>query len=143
MPERSRVAEYVPTVLILVGFGLIAFGWSGAAGLDYTQGQIPYLISGGLLGLGFIFYGCTTLIARAIRVAQKQQGTQLVEIAELLRIPVRSSGPDALPDDDLVVAGATSFHREDCRLASGRGTSQISREEALSKGLEPCRICEP
>ena len=142
MPDRSRVAEYVPTVLVLVGFGLIAFGWSGAAGLDYTQGQIPYVISGGLLGLGFVFYGCTSLIARSIRVAQKQQGTQLAEIAELLRTPRHGGVTERLPED-LVVAGATSFHRADCRLAVGRDTSQISREEAIAKGLEPCRICEP
>lgn len=40
-----------------------------------------------------------------------------------------------------VVAGATKFHRPDCRFA---GTGRpMGRDAAVAEGLEPCSLCEP
>jgi hypothetical protein len=44
-------------VLPVLGFVAILIGWWGASGTAYTAEQIPYLISGGLLGLGLIVTG--------------------------------------------------------------------------------------
>ena len=35
--------------LVVAGFIALFLAWNGAAGIDYVQGQIPYLLSGGLV----------------------------------------------------------------------------------------------
>lgn len=50
-----------------IGFLLIVIAWNGAAGLDYVQGQVPYLISGAVGGLGFIVLGAAMLIVEGNR----------------------------------------------------------------------------
>ncbi len=44
-------------VLPILGFIAIFIGWWGASGTAYTAEQIPYLLSGGLVGLGLIIVG--------------------------------------------------------------------------------------
>jgi hypothetical protein len=43
--------------LMIVGLLVIFGGYWGASGTPYVAEQIPYLLSGGLLGLGFIVAG--------------------------------------------------------------------------------------
>ena len=50
-----------------LGFLLMIIGWNGAAGLDYVQGQIPYVISGGLIGLGLVIFGAVMLVIESNR----------------------------------------------------------------------------
>ena len=50
-----------------IGIILIGLGWNGAAGVDFAQGQIPYLLSGGALGLGLIITGATLIIVQNSR----------------------------------------------------------------------------
>ena len=47
--------------LPIVGLILIGVAWYGASGTGYVSKQIPYLISGGLVGLGVLMVGlaCT------------------------------------------------------------------------------------
>lgn len=149
----SRYAEYVPVGLLVVGFALIWLGWNGSASVDYAQGQIPYMISGGLIGLGLVFFGSASLIVQAIK---KGQAKQLTELESLSRATQRvasmmtftlsdgqnSNGTGSAPE--LVVAGAASFHLPQCRLVQKReGAVRIPREEAEEVGLEPCRVCNP
>src|SRR5687768_9100670 len=77
-------AEYVPVVTIVIGFALIGLGWNGAASVDYTQGQLPYLISGGVAGLAFVFYGSAALVVRALKKGSQSQREQLEEITQTL-----------------------------------------------------------
>jgi hypothetical protein len=44
-------------VFATIGISLVVIGWIGASRTVLVAGQIPYLISGGLLGLGFVFLG--------------------------------------------------------------------------------------
>lgn len=43
--------------LVVAGFVVVVIGWAGASRTVLVAGQIPYLISGGLIGLGLIFLG--------------------------------------------------------------------------------------
>lgn len=43
--------------LMVAGFVAVIIGWVGASRTILVAGQIPYLISGGLIGLGLIFIG--------------------------------------------------------------------------------------
>ena len=44
-------------VFVTIGIALVVVGWVGASRTVLVAGQIPYLISGGLLGLAFVFLG--------------------------------------------------------------------------------------
>jgi cell division protein FtsX len=46
---------------VVLGFVLMLFGWVGAARTFREIEQIPYLISGGLVGLGMVFLGALLL----------------------------------------------------------------------------------
>jgi hypothetical protein len=45
------------SILVIVGFNFMLFGWIGASGTFRQIEQIPYLISGGLIGLALVFLG--------------------------------------------------------------------------------------
>src|SRR5260370_7946064 len=46
-----KLGGQLGSLCIALGFIVILLGWNGAAGVDFTQGQIPYLLSGGAFGL--------------------------------------------------------------------------------------------
>ena len=43
--------------LVLAGFVAVIIGWVGTSRTVLVSGQIPYVVSGGLIGLGLIFLG--------------------------------------------------------------------------------------
>src|SRR5687767_1150575 len=62
---RTRAADAdLPRLLLIAGgvllpLGVVAIvlGWQGASHTPYAAEQMPYLISGGILGLAFVFAG--------------------------------------------------------------------------------------
>lgn len=146
--DWSKVSLYIGVGLIGVGFALIFLAWNGASGLDYTQGQIPYLISGGIGGLGMVFVGAMMLVLQNARRDRAILSRQLSELsASLDRLSRASSAPAdgrVSTADGLVVAGATSYHKLECRLVRGRTEAErLSIQEAEERGLDACRICRP
>lgn len=143
----SRFSENIPTILIVVGFIMIFLGWNGAASLDYVQGQIPYMISGGIVGLALIFFGATGLVVKTIKRSQASQEELLRELTvsvARLSTSMAIANNGHVEDGELVIAGSRSFHLADCRIVKGRvGLAKLPRDEAVSEGLEPCRICDP
>lgn len=58
--ERARLRTALAiagAALMMSGVAAILFGWWGVAHTGYVFEQIPYLVSGGLLGLGLIGVG--------------------------------------------------------------------------------------
>jgi hypothetical protein len=142
----ERFGAKLGVVLALAGFVLIFLGWNGAASVDRLTAQFPYLISGGLGGLGLVVLGAILIAVDARRDDEKRLETMLTEVRDALQ---RLAPP---PEEDAelegagprVVIGQTSYHRPDCRLLEGRGDlPQIGRDAAEARGLIACRICEP
>ena len=82
MSGWPKSALYTSVGLVGLGFVFIFFGWNGAAGKDYVQGQIPYVISGGLIGLALVLCGLTVVLVQAIRrdaTELKQKLDQLID----------------------------------------------------------------
>ena len=63
-----RMLVVPAAVLVTGGFALMLLGWWGAAHTHRQIEQIPYLISGGLVGLGLVVLG-GLLLATAIWMA--------------------------------------------------------------------------
>lgn len=153
----SRLGGQLGFACIALGLLLILFGWYGAAGLDYDQGQIPYLISGGIGGLALVITGAALLIVQNSRRDRSVVETQLRELnATMSRLggllgngsPGAGDGRAVTTrprgsDSPVVAMGRSSFHRLDCRLAEGKDLPTGSIEAALDAGLTPCRICNP
>lgn len=84
----------VSAALMTSGLAIIVLGWAGAARSTLVEEQIPYLISGGLLGVALATVGALTLFAHWLTVlvregrrqetARKQDHIELMEALALL-----------------------------------------------------------
>lgn len=146
MNESSKSTTYVAVALMVAGFVLIVLAWNGAASRDFIQGQFPYLISGGIAGLGLILGGLALALIQEMRRVTGRLEDKIEWMTEILGSRVeKAGGPTAVPEDGtVVIAGRTSFHRPDCHLVEGRDDMQaMSPGAAADRGLAPCRICTP
>jgi hypothetical protein len=132
--------------LILIGLGLLSilFAWNGAAGEPLVAAQMPYLVSGGLLGVCLVGIGCTLMMINAARVDRARMEAKYDELLAALDRGI-TGGPGAPRDlRGLVAAGSASYHRPECRLVDGRDdVTYLTPEEAQARYLSPCRVCAP
>jgi hypothetical protein len=166
----DRWLAFAGGVLLPLGGVLVLLGWYGAAHTTRVYLQIPYLISGGLLGLGMMFAGGFCYFAfwvtRLIDDQRSQSDEALVvardTAAALTRIEtlLASAGvggiggmggmggiadgvvPRDASDGSLVVTRTGSLvHRSSCAVVANRDDVRVVAPDA--PGLVPCRICEP
>lgn len=64
----------------MAGGIVITFGWMGMAELAYVDGQMPYLISGGVAGLALILVGSTLIVAAALGEAAEHTAQRTAEL---------------------------------------------------------------
>jgi hypothetical protein len=136
--------------LIAIGILLIGLAWNGAAGVDFVQGQVPYLLSGGFLGLSLVVFGAALLIVqnhrrdRSLLESQlRDLNTAVTRLANAVGGSAGATNGNPVAHPDRVVIGSSSYHRPDCRLVAGKGLPSTTLEAALSEGLEACRVCQP
>ena len=72
----------VGVLLVVVGFIAMFLAWNGAASKDFVQGQVPYLISGGLVGLALVGSGLTVINVQARRADQAELLNRLEAMLE-------------------------------------------------------------
>lgn len=174
--RRLRVGaargDHEHTLMILGGvlapLGLIAvlLGWFGASHTPNSFEQVPYLISGGLLGLGFVFLGgflyfthWVTVLVREGR-AQSDRTVEALERIETLLLrqpagvpaaavavvpapaPVAPAPVDA-PADEVLYAtpNGSMLHRRHCPVIANRDNPRVVARD--TPGYTLCRICEP
>jgi len=58
--------------LVVAGFLALFLAWNGAAGKDRVEAQLPYLISGGLVGLALVGAGLMVVNIQARRTDQAE-----------------------------------------------------------------------
>lgn len=130
--------------LLVIGFGWYGISGRGAQvdGSTDVRAQLPYLVSGGFLGLALVVIGAAVFVAHTTRL-ERARADALLEarfafLAGGLGLPVTPPAAAA----GLVVAGNAAYHRPDCRLVDGRdGQEYVTVEAAETNGLRPCRIC--
>ena len=75
--------------LVLAGIVLVIIGWVGTSQTVLVAGQIPYVVSGGLLGLGLIFLGGFLYFGYWLALLVREGRTRRLEDeAELVRMAV-------------------------------------------------------
>jgi hypothetical protein len=142
-------------VLVPLGFVGIILGWAGAAHGRVDQQQIPYIISGGLLGLAAVIVGAFLFWAhwlyRIYDQADLHHQAAMEQQAELHRTLIQvlggaglaaANGAAADTSEYVATPSGTNFHIPECPIVSNHGSLRgVSAVEA--KKMRPCRICEP
>jgi len=128
--------------LFILGVVLVLLAWYGTAYTNILTEQIPYLVSGGLLGLGLI------VVAGLLGVSAIQSR----EIRELRRDLIRMAGARggdgggraAAADGQVyVVPGGRSFHVAGCPLLEGKDGEGYTPSGARDAGFAACKLCGP
>jgi hypothetical protein len=146
--RRVRLGRFLGLLFIAAGFVVFYFAWNGAASINFAQGQIPYLLSGGFLGLGLVITGATLLFLSTIRSERQLMTDRYDDMARLLsrnlsRLQFSSNGHSPSSHAQ-VVAGATTYHLAECKILEGKdGLTTVTVEQAAAEGLERCRVCNP
>ena len=146
MRTWAKSSLYLSVALIAVGFLLIYFAWNGAAEKDFIQGQFPYLLSGGLGGLGLILCGLTLVSTQSFRrdifSLQDRIEELLVQQGTATGAPTLTAVPDL--EEGVFVTTGDTYHVGSCRTVRGRaGLDLVSAEDAETRGLTACRVCRP
>jgi hypothetical protein len=147
----------IGAVLMPAGIVAIILGWYGVAHTKYQYDQLPYVVSGGLLGLGlisiggFLYFGAwLAKVANDQRESSRQLADTILVLAELVSRQAAARPVAGLPADQPiadpgavpVLAGAGSTaHRRDCPLIAHRDDLHVltGREAELAT----CRVCRP
>jgi hypothetical protein len=151
--QLDRWLLVVGGVCLPLGLLLIGLGWLGASRTILPFEQIPYLISGGLLGIAFVMIGgfiyfayWQTLLVRDTRTERRELVDALARIERLLASGGgggATNGHAAASDETQLVATETGsmVHRQDCPVVLNRDNLRTVSES--ESGLRPCSICDP
>ncbi len=87
---RDHFLLAVAGALMTLGICVILIGWAGAADTTLVEEQVPYLISGGLLGLALATIGALTLFSHwlvmGIREARDHEAARRRDHEELVAV---------------------------------------------------------
>jgi hypothetical protein len=157
--DVDRAQLIAGAVALVLGLLLIVFGWYGAANTPYIFEQVPYMISGGLLGLGLLFVGgfvyfsyWVTRLVRESRSQADRAEEALLRIEVVLQQSSNGSAPTPSPSRGrsraakspskpyVATKDGAMFHLEGCSVIAGRPGL---RRVGANTDLEPCRLCDP
>lgn len=147
----ARVMAVVATIMLPAGFVAIGLGWYGAAHTPFVFEQLPYLISGGLLGVGLLTAGGLLYVgswmARLAEV-QREEGDKTRDMLrgirqELEYLPSMVAGAPgaAKPRSFVATPTGTMFHLPECSVVAGR--EELRPVGGDEPGLTPCKLCQP
>lgn len=151
--EAERALAVASAVLLPLGLAVILLGWYGASHTPYLFEQVPYLISGGLLGLALAVVGGLVYFGSWVARGAAEQRRQNEEVAGLLRevrdelrnstgaapSPGRSTAAGNGSGPYVATAKGGMLHRPDCTVVAGR--DDLRTVSATGDGLVPCALC--
>lgn len=144
--RMDRVLSLAGSVVLPVGLVAIFLGWYGAARTPLLFEQIPYLISGGLLGVGLMLGGGMLFFGSWLaRMAEQERRTSqelMVALGELRDAVLTSSvAAPSVPATGLVATPTGSMaHLPSCPVVADRDDVVAV---GPADGLRACKICEP
>ena len=84
MRPVSPILTYVGIVVAAAGFVVLLITWGKVGALTAVPLQLPYLVSGGLVGLGIVMTGLTLISVNAKRQDASARERQLGQVREVL-----------------------------------------------------------
>ena len=138
-------------ILMPLGIVFILLGWAGASRTPLPFEQTDYLISGGILGLAFVFLGGFLYFGywQTVRINESRaQSRQIVNA--LARVEALLAGGASVDDTGRAIPApkryvatpsGSIFHTPDCAAVAGR--ADVKEINPARTTLKPCRICNP
>jgi hypothetical protein len=151
-------------VVIAIGLLAIGIGWNGMAGgggevngVPNLNAQLPWLISGGVLGLALVVFGAAMIVVHNARNDRARLEAKLDELVQAVSRGGATAAVAGAPSATYpiepaaiakgaraFIAGASAYHDPSCRLVQGRDdVTYVSAAEATDQNLKPCRVCKP
>lgn len=148
-PSTGLLGGRLAVAVIALGLLVIGIGWFGASGdgalIDGAtdlRAQLPYLLSGGFLGLALVVVGSALLVSQSARLERARQEALIEARFDALAAALGGGGLQRAVPVDAVVAGESAYHLPTCRLVDGRaGQEYVTVDDAEASGLRPCRRC--
>ncbi|GAC1408937.1 MAG: hypothetical protein NVSMB57_01000 [Actinomycetota bacterium] len=126
-------------LLLSAGVGLVILGWYGAAHTNIVTEQIPYLISGGLLGVALIIVAAIVAFAVSTESQSKALREDLARALNALSYTGHPS--NVTPARVLIVATGRAYHVPGCPIPEGKDVRTMPVAEAESTGFAACKLC--
>lgn len=143
-------------VLAPLGLLFVLLGWIGASRTPNIFEQVPYMISGGLFGLGLVFLGSFFYFAHWITELVKESRAQSAALLQAIDdLKDRMGGGAVAVVTDHAATGARAAvaapelvatangsmaHRPDCVVVAGKaGLRRVSAGDSLMS----CKLCDP
>ncbi len=158
--QLHRILFVAGSVAMPLGLLFLVLGWIGVARTVLVFDQLPYLASGGLIGLALVVLGGFLYFAHwqsllvednreQRRLIVQQQADVLDRLDRLTNALLAGSHaaaggpePSAAPDQLVVTENGAMVHRANCPIVQGR--DQLHRVSVTEAGeYRPCRICTP
>ena len=151
----ASIRPYLGYILIVVGAILLLAGYLGVSREVIVARQIPYVVSGGLVGLAAVTLGGRLLLIEDLRRDSGRLDRLEKMVLELHQIlltrPDAPSPATATATANgagsvklLVLPGGESFHRPDCAIVADKPAGRsVTVETAQRKGLHACPLCQP
>jgi hypothetical protein len=165
LPDRRVFWRWVATstrplvgwVLAALGALALFLGWYGVSGESLTAKQLPYLVSGGLTGIGLIIIAAVFLATDDIRRQMSRLDEMARKVDDLYSLlvldaasatEVDPAGPKARAPRTrpklVALPTGSSYHRPDCALVNGKAkVTAVDTRAIASRSLRPCRVCDP
>lgn len=144
---RVRGGRVLGLTFIAGGFVAMAKAWDGAAGQNFVPSQMPYLLSGGFVGLGLVVTGVMLVLLSTVRAERKVLVSKLDQMVTLLSRNLArqqaSTNGAAVGSLQQVAAAGSMYHSPGCKVLDGKtGVVMLGAEQAAAEGLTPCRVCD-
>src|SRR3954447_5837463 len=154
MTPTDRWLAIAGGVLMPLGVILVIVGWYGASHTTRLFEEIPYLISGGLLGIVLSTIGAALYFGYWLtRIVAGER--EIVEVlarveAKIDAGPVESNGSGAGASTAAASAGSfvatrtgSMFHRPDCPVVADRADKELRAVKLPATGMSPRKVCAP
>jgi hypothetical protein len=157
MTPTDRWLAIAGGVLMPLGVILVFIGWYGASHTTRLFEEIPYLLSGGLLGIVlstigaalYFGYWLTRIVAgerQMIEVLARMEAKLDGATADGSAAGSSSSAPAAASSGAgafVATRTGTMFHRPDCPVVAGRPASELRTVKLPATSMAPCKLCSP
>jgi len=156
MAPTDRWLAIAGGVLMPLGVILVLIGWYGAAHTTRLFEEIPYLISGGLLGIVLSTIGAALYFGywlTRIVAGERQMIDVLARMEARLDAAATEGNGTGAATAGAAVAGAAGtfvatrtgsmFHRPDCPVVADRPQSELRTVKLPARGRSPCKLCAP
>ena len=134
MRQQGQPAIIAGVIVLVVGGILITLGWDRAAGLDYVQGQFPYLLSASIPGIALIVIGMSILVLAVLRRDATEREAQLEKLTASITELASMVGPRDPYDPAITGEYRPRPRASNNGVDSEAATAEIAKPGAFEQG---------